>query len=832
MGIIIKFIIKSIKEKKFRTFLIIFAVALSGALYFASTSLSDSLVDIYTNKMKQSTGRTDIMIYPTRHSPAGGVSVTPLQRFKDKTKFVIKAVNGTARYKVKNKDYERISLTGMTLKDYESINDLQLASSVKGASFDSGGIIISQKTADRYKLKLGDRMELHIAETRRQVKIYGIALPAGMFLDESQDTRALISYKTLCDYMNTEGKPTIVYVKAQEEADIQSLIKELGESYPKYEVREPFSTEELYDSISMIAMPLLLMTFIVTFMSMFIIYSSFKVITLEKLPIIGTFRSIGASKKMMNKVLFLESLFYGVVGGIAACIIGIGILYLLTDFSTAAELKKYITIRIDISPIKLIMTFVLSLGVCFVSSMAPIFKVSKIPLKEVVLGNIETKRKRKVRKDVLGVVYIILAFIFPLVNIKGLSLILSGLSVILILLGVINILPTVIKYTSKPSEKIFCKLFGNIGSLAVKNIRGNKSILNSISLITIGIATLLMINNISMNLSTEIIYFYEKTFKSDLHVWMNGMDKSSARGIVRQEGVEAVYPTYEVYGIEAKEMGEKISYIQSVKDESHDRYYHYDYQGDKKKMLNTLDEDRYIITTVILKNRYKLKEGDKLTLKFPNGERSYTILGFINTLMNNGSFALIDENYLKSDSKLEYYTVAAVKVKDNSDLVLEKLKKQYSERYFGGRTVEEMLKNNKESNDQLMSMLIGFSGLALIIGIVGIINNLIISFIERKKGLAVLRSVGMSQKQIIRLLFIEAFYSGIIGGIAGISAGVIITQIMPYVLEAMKVPLPVYLVPGVLWMYLAGGIIIIVLAAVTPARSASKLNIIEAIKYE
>ncbi|WP_070000181.1 ABC transporter permease [Cellulosilyticum sp. I15G10I2] len=832
MGIIIKFIIRSIKEKKFRTFLIIFAVALSGALYFASASLSDSLVEIYTNKLRQATGNADIMIFAKRTSPSGVISDTGALRLRDKTGYIIKAISSTARYKVGTKEYDRISLTGMKLDDYYKMNNLQLIEESTSSSFESNSIIISQKTAKMYQLSVGDQMELYIDGIRRKINVYGIALPTGMFLDESGEAKALISYKSLCDYMQTEGKPTVIYVKAGEQIGTPQLLAELRKAYPKYGVEEPFSKEAIYDNVSMISMPLLLMTIIVTFMSIFIIYSSFKVIMLEKLPVIGTFRSIGASKRMMNRVLLLESLFYGIVGGVLACILGIGILYIMTHFTTPSELKNYIDIKIEVSFIKLITTFILSVFVCLISSMAPIVKVSAIPLKEIVLGNTTRTKKRKVKKEVLGSLYILSAFILPVIAPKWAAVALSGLAIILALIGVINVLPAIIKYTSRLSEYFFYKLFGNIGILAVKNIRGNKSILNSISLIAIGIATLLMINNISINLNTEVINFYEKTFISDMEVWMDHMDKSTARGFLRHEGVEQVYPLYEAYGIEVKELGEKIGVLHGVKDESHAEFFYYEYSGERNALLRKIGEERYIIPTMIMKNRFNLKEGDQLRLKFGNGDRVYTVIGFINSIMWNGSFALVPENYLRSDAGLKAYNGAYLKVNQDAKEVLESLKKQYAERYLGGMTINEMLKANKESNDQLMAMLIGFSMLALIIGIIGVINNLIISFIERKQSIAVLRSVGMSKKQVVNMLFIEALYSGAIGGAAGIAGGIIVMKIMPYVLEAMRLPIPVYLVPGVLWIYLIGGILITVFASITPTKKSSKLNIIEAIKYE
>ena len=64
------------------------------------------------------------------------------------------------------------------------------------------------------------------------------------------------------------------------------------------------------------SMPFFLISFFSLTMSVFIIFSSYKVITLDRLPVIDTFRSIGATRKTVSRILLLESLPYGCAGGL------------------------------------------------------------------------------------------------------------------------------------------------------------------------------------------------------------------------------------------------------------------------------------------------------------------------------------------------------------------------------------------------------------------------------------------------------------------------------------------------------------------------------------
>ena len=111
-------------------------------------------------------------------------------------------------------------------------------------------------------------------------------------------------------------------------------------------------------------------------------------------------------------------------------------------------------------------------------------------------------------------------------------------------------------------------------------------------------------------------------------------------------------------------------------------------------------------------------------------------------------------------------------------------------------------------------------------------NNFLISFIERKKQFAVLASVGMSRFQNKKILLIEALCVGIIGSIIGMFGGLILTYTIPYVLSASGLPLDIYYEPKIFVTCFAFGILITLISSIGPTMKASKLNVIDSIKYE
>ena len=137
-----------------------------------------------------------------------------------------------------------------------------------------------------------------------------------------------------------------------------------------------------------------------------------------------------------------------------------------------------------------------------------------------------------------------------------------------------------------------------------------------------------------------------------------------------------------------------------------------------------------------------------------------------------------------------------------------------------------------QSSYNMFLILRGFSVLAMLIGIIGVLNNLLISFLERQRSLAVMRSVGMSKRQEIKMILIESLTCGLIGGVIGVLGGILLIQVVPQLCQAIDLPLSITYAPSLFVYSLIGGIIITVSATMSPAFKSARANIIEAIKYE
>ncbi len=832
MGIVVKFILKNIWEKKFRTFLMVFSIMLSAALYFASGALQNTMIKMQENRLMQYYGNAELLIQADEKSPSRFISMTGAEGMGNKLEYAIGAILLSASYKYRENETFYFTLNGIDLEDLKRFNPAAFHTEAGLYPFEGKKVVISKYAAEKFGLKTGDYLDLTIDGSLSKYRICALAESAGPFLDESQSLYAVVPRETLAAMLDARGRAGIIYVKSAAGRDKDALTAELKEIYKRYDVREPFSKEEFAQQLSSMTTPFMLMSVIVALMSIFIIYTSFKVITMERLPVIGTFRSIGATRRTTNSVLLLESLAYGVIGGAAGCALGVGVLYCLAFFTGSAMAPGFKT-TIDFEPSQMAMAFVLAVVLSLVSCLLPIITISRIPVKDIVLNVMQKAVKKSPWKLAAGIFLIAASLAAPAYIPDGLALPLSSVCMVAAVAGVVLLVPYITLAFVLFLEKLYAVLFGNVGILAAKNLKGNKSIFTNISLLVIGISSLLMINTISNSVVKEVANFYRD---AKFDIWMNYVQQGdrNLEGIIRQVGgVSGTYGAYQASNVEVVNgNGYRISALQGINLENYMEYWNTSFSEDSSRLAEDFNKNRSIILSNTLKEKFKLEKGDTVTLKLKETEREYKIAGFANTVYYNGSIAFISEGNFKIDTGTRFYSEVYIKTAGNPEEIKAEIQKRLSQRPNSTMTVNEMSELNRKSNDSVFNLLKAFSVMALVIGIFGILNNLVISFIQRRRALAMLRSVGMSARQAVLMIFIEALSGGVIGGIAGIIAGFIQIMVTPYVMKAINLSIPISLPYDSIAVYIAAGVLITVAASVSPALKASKLNIIEAVKYE
>lgn len=829
MGIIIKFILENIKEKKLRTFMLIFSIMFSSALFFSSLSISDSLEKIHINQVRKQFGTADIMVVQGKDSPSPFFKIDGAYQLGNHFEYIVGAVQAPAFYK-HDKETVKIDLYGFDIEELNAMNPVVIEREYDLYPFSGKKIIISSSVSDKYQLRLGDVIDIELNKIKYKFKVSGISQSSGFFQEYGQEITAIIPKETFAALCGYRGYISTAYIKLKNPEEKTQVIEALSKLYSRYLVTETITDKELEEYSSRISMSLLQMVTIVMAMSLFIIYTAFKIITVERLPVIGTFRSIGATRKVTNLMLFFESIVYGIIGGLIGCLLGIGILYLITVVSTPERLKET-GVFIEIKYWRLIAAFFVAVFISLISSFIPILKVSRLPVKEVILNKVDIQSEDRVLgKFAIGVGLIIIAILIPAVApLKKVSIIFDTATVLLIVAAIIILVPTITRGIIRVFEKVYLYVFGNIGILAIKNLRDNKTILNNIVLLAIGVSCSIVIITTRESVMKSITdYSKEKNYQIEMTV--DEADRSFESILCSVEGVSGTYGVYETKGVDVAGKEKKIALVQGVNINKFLDYSDINIPDDPEGILKELDQGRNIILTNTLMKTLDVKIGDDIILNMKKGNKSYRVVGIFHS--NVVDCALVSERYLKVDMDMKFYSQIYVKTDVELGKVVGLIKEKFERRHPQLITIEQYRTNVISWNEHLFAVMTFYIVIALIIGFAGIANNLLISFIERKRILAVLRSIGMSKRQIIKMILIESLSGGIIGGVIGIFGGILMVSAIPHIIEIIGYIITINYSLSLYISCILAVVLIMVAASVVPALKSSKLNIVQSIKYE
>jgi putative ABC transport system permease protein len=147
------------------------------------------------------------------------------------------------------------------------------------------------------------------------------------------------------------------------------------------------------------------------------------------------------------------------------------------------------------------------------------------------------------------------------------------------------------------------------------------------------------------------------------------------------------------------------------------------------------------------------------------------------------------------------------------------------------QTKSEKVKEVQEMTNQALLFIGAIASIALLVGVISVINTMLISVMERTRELGVLKAIGFTNWEIKGSILFESGILGLSGAVIGIIMGIVGIFVIANMLKlAEYIPgmLPLWLIAGII----AGATVLSILAGLYPAMRASKLNVVEALRNE
>ncbi len=564
----------------------------------------------------------------------------------------------------------------------------------------------------------------------------------------------------------------------------------------------------------------------------FLIINTFSILVAQRSRELALLRALGASRRQVNRAVLTEALVVGLFGSVVGIAVGyllaIGLRTLFGAFGldlAGAELP--------IHPRTVVVCLVVGVLVTLLAAYLPARRAGRIAPVAAMRDDVALPESTLRRRLAIGsglVVLGVAAMVAGFIGEGGAGLSLIGGGMLAVLVGTALVSPVVGRPVIVGLGEVYRRVFGTVGVLAKENsLRNPRRTAATASALMIGLTLVALMSILGASAKKSTDQAIDESLTAELIVSNAIAQDFSPQIAVQIRDVDGVASVAQFRQAGPRVDGQQV-YVGATDPAA---------LADALKLpmdaggLSALDDSSVLVSSNTAKARgYQV--GDAVGMKFPKLTEQLTVAGvypsggalftdYLVTLdaMENGGYA-------PRDSLLYVTKVPGVsegRVRAGIDKVLA-----------GNPTVT--LKNQKEFADeqkaqinQLLAIVYALLGLAVIIAVLGIVNTLALSVIERTREVGLLRAVGMSRRQLRRMVRLESVAIAVLGAVLGVVLGIAFGIALQQALADQGID--VLSVPWVqLMIFVLVSAAVGVLAAVLPARRAAKLDVLRAITTE
>ena len=669
---------------------------------------------------------------------------------------------------------------------------------------------------------------------------------AAFELDEAQRFFGLDGVYQELDVLVTAGTD-VAEVQARLEAELGDGFDVLTAEVNAAEQEDDFNqVVDIFNTI------LLVFAFIAVFVSAFIINNTFQIIIGQRVREIGLWRAIGATPRQVSRSVITESAIVGVV----ATVVGIGLgLVLAVVLRVILEAIGFPLPPgpLTLQPRTVLLAAVVGLGVTMVSSIAPALKARHISPVAALAADFRLGAAG-LRRRLIGGGTVFAAGVAALAAgmTAGLdtvpTFVLLGIGAVLSFVGINVVSPAFAGSAASALGRPVSALFGVSGRLARDNAaREPRRTASTAGALMIGLSLMGLAAVVGQSMKKTFIDIIDNAVEADYFI------QSDASGFGPPPG----FPAQVADEIEALDEIESVVRIQwafsglSVDGEPRDivaldmalAETHFDGRvtsgdmaaGDPLTALALHSDSATSLGVGI---------GGTVEATFPDNQtETLTVVAVYEDAAVYGNWvidgALWDRHFNRND--LAFASARIAGLADGADEASQAGLLEASRAAVDGVIdryptvkVENQAEFRQTQESQLTSLIRVIEvliGLSFFIALIGIINTLSLSVFERTREIGLLRSVGMTRRQLRRSIYWEALIVAVFGGLLGVTVGTVFG-----VATTLALPGSFVQTVAVPWLdlvtFVAISAVAGLLAAILPAVRAGRMNILDAIAHE
>ncbi|MET8166087.1 FtsX-like permease family protein [Streptomyces sp. NPDC005329] len=725
-------------------------------------------------------------------------------------------------------------------------NDARTMEITDGAAPEgSDQVMVDADTADKHHLKLGDEIGVITAVGTHTAKISGIAAfqvtnpgAAIFYLDTKTAQEALVGESNV--YTNVNVTAASGVSDAQLKKNVTAAI---GAGYKVQTAKETADAnrDSVGGFLDVMKYAMLGFAGIAFLVGIFLIINTFSMLVAQRTREIGLMRAIGSSRKQVNRSVLVEALLLGVVGSLLGVGAGVGIAVGLMKLMGMTGMNLS-TDDLTVAWTTPVVGMVLGIVVTVLAAYLPARRAGKVsPMAALRDAGAPADARAGAVRAVIGLV---------LTGAGGFGLYLAsvadkaaegslwlGLGVVLSLIGFVVIGPLLAGAVVRVLGAVVLRAFGPVGRMAERNaLRNPRRTGATGAALMIGLALVACLSVVGSSMVASATEELDKSVGTDFIIQSDGgqlMTPQAVQAIKSTPGLDRVT---EYKWTQADFTTPDGKTLDKTAITAADPTYATDLRvetvaGD---LTDAYRPDSMSVHEKFAKD-HRITLGSKISVAFKNGSTARLTVRAITSsdvVIDQGamytSIATL-KKYVPAD-KLPLDDLVFATAKDGQqDTAYTALKTALHD--YPQYTVRDQTDYKQELKDQigqLLNLIYGLLALAIIVAVLGVVNTLALSVVERTREIGLMRAIGLSRRQLRRMIRMESVVIALFGALLGLGLGMgwgaTAQQLLALQgLDVLEIPWPTII--GVF----IGSAFVGLFAALIPAFRAGRMNVLNAI---
>lgn len=653
-----------------------------------------------------------------------------------------------------------------------------------------------------------------------------------LFFDEAAASRLLLG--------GADGYTTIG-VTVDDGADVNTVNDAINEVLP--DALEATTGETMAEQISDIVHRA--MSFVTIFLAVFaaialvvagfIIINTFSILVAQRSRELALYRALGASRGQVRNSVVLEAVVTGLFGGVVGVALGAVLAWGISRVVAALGMNLGNSVPMP-SPANVIGSLAVAVLVTVAAAWGPARRASKVPPVAAMSGEFSTGAEHLGRRTIIGAVLTVLGAAGVVIGAVGdfdHHLWVFGAGAFAVLIGVALFNPVIGRPLIWLLGRVWRLLFREPGKLAELNsIRQPRRTAATASALMIGLTLVTMLSIMSSSASASI----HKSVKEDLRgdfivqpVNRNPLPDGMADRIAALDGVGDVHVERRVI---AMTTSQQPLFIEAFEAKDFDRIV-----SETMVSGEMNDEPNTAIILSDLAEANGLSVGDTITTLDRSAPLPIvlTITGIFDVADGVSSASVVTnlttvEQFTGGDADA-FMTVDAADGVSAGALRTQIESVTNDDPLAVVQSMDDYAAERTAMIDQVITMVYALLALAIVIAVLGIVNTLALSIIERTREIGLLRAVGMKRRQIRTMITLESVTIALLGAVLGAVMGVGFGVGLQHVLIDQGLTVLAISWPRI-GAFLVAAVAVGVVAALWPSHKASRLNMLRAIASE